>query len=44
MTDAELKVAIQVIAAYDMRNADTLKKCEELARKILEAVEKVRRK
>lgn len=43
ITKQELEAAMKVIAAFDMRNADTLAKCEELARKVLEAAEKVRR-
>lgn len=42
MTEAEIKAAVEVIAAYDMRHADTLAKCKELAVKVLEAAEKVR--
>lgn len=43
MSKDELKVATDVIAKFDMRNCDTLAKCEELARKVLEAAEKVRK-
>ena len=44
MTEVEVKVATQVIAAFDMRQADTLEKCRELAFKVLEAAEKARAK
>lgn len=44
MTDAELKVATEVIAKYDMRNATTLDKCKELAMKVLDAAENVRKR
>lgn len=39
----ELEAATKVIAAFDVRNADTLEKCEQLARQVLEAAEKVRK-
>lgn len=42
-TKQEVEAAVKVIAAFDMRNADPLAKCEELARKVLEAAERVRR-
>lgn len=39
---AEVEAATKVIAQFDMRNCTTLEKSEELARKVLEAAEKVR--
>ena len=44
MTKAELEAATKAIAVFDMRECTTLAKCEELARKVLEAAEKARNK
>jgi hypothetical protein len=42
LSQAEVEAAKRVIAEFDMRNCTTLAKCEELARKVLEAAEKAR--